>query len=90
MKRLIESCGDLEPTPTVLKWSSVSNQILNGIVKEKPIELICYNTENDIEPIYKIIPLVTNSKHAIRYCRILKAELAYPQFLGEFQKWSGN
>ena len=90
MKRLIESCGNLEPIPTLLKWSAVSNKMLNGLIKEKPIESVCYNTEKKFSPIYKIYPMKTDSNDAIRICEGLKAELAYPKFIDEFQEWSGN
>ena len=90
LKRLIESCGNLEPTPTLLKWSAVSNEMLNGLIKEKPIESVCYNTEKKFSPIYKIYPMKTDSNDAIRICEGLKAELAYPKLIGEFKKWSGK
>ena len=90
LKRIVESCGKLEPTPTQLEWSNISTQMLNGILKEEPIELVCYNTENNISPTYKINPMKTYSNDAIRICEGLKAELAYPKLIGEFKKWSGK
>ena len=90
LKRVVESCGDLEPSPTLLKWSTVSNNILNGLIKEKPIEWVCYNTEKKFSPIYKTYQMKTDSNDALGICEGLKAELAYPKFIDEFQEWSGN
>ena len=90
LKRIVESCGKLEPTPTQLEWSNISKQMLNGILKEEPIEWVCYNTENNISPTYKINPMKTYSNDAIRICEGLKAELAYPKLIGEFKNWSGK
>ena len=96
LTKVVESCDDLGtqsdlvlPTSYILNWSTVSKQMLKGLSEEKPIEWLCYNNENHIDPIYKIISTPATSKNAIRMCKDVKAELAYPKYPGEIQKWSG-
>ena len=87
MRKIVDSCGNLDPPPDILEWSNVSGEMFKGSFKDKPTKWICYGY---VDPYHQVMPLKVSSIEAIRVCENFKAELAYPKSNDEFIKWAGK
>ena len=90
LMKVVKSCSNLEPSPDILHWPNVTNEMLKGNIGSQPIDFVCYNYYFDNDLIYKVIPLLEEQKSAIKVCEGLKAKLAYPKTQREYKNWSSK
>ena len=83
----ITSCNNVEPMPDILKWSDLGNSTINGTNQERDIKELCHTS---IKTIHQIVPVMLNQEKAIHACKILNAEMAYPNATDQFKEFQSK
>ena len=88
MMNMTKNCGKVDPIPDLLNWSELSSLVIRGSNYNENIENIC-SKRNTTSLIYKVMPGLHDQDNAMRVCKILNGELAFPNSKDEILTWNG-
>ena len=80
-------CSNVEPMLDILKWSDLGNSTINGTNQERDIKELCHTS---IKSIHQIVPVMLNQEKAMHACKILNAEMAYPNASYQFKEFQSK
>ena len=93
LKHLIDitkSCTHSNPVPDILQWSNITNSMLTGNSSHQSvIKQLC--SQGIVETSYhKLMPHLQDQDGAMKTCKVLNGQLAYPKTLDEYKSWNSK
>ena len=89
MKNITKKCGKVDPIPDLLNWSELPSSVIRGSKYNENIGNIC-SQSNTTSLIYKVMSGYQDPDNAMRACKILNGELAFPNSKDELLTWNGK